>query len=137
MRQRHSRLHSIHFGIEGTQTYCPREVLDRPVRVAGPDSWEPAEKPSSRKIRIEYKRPVEQGDAAIKVADEMVEHCTASREGDRIFVAQLDGPASQPGTFSRLLRAIIHPAVELAPEVTPTPPSRKPTRSPDQALSPC
>src|SRR5262245_4661781 len=113
MRERHSRLHSIHFGVAGTQTYCPREMLDRPVRVAGPDSWEPAEIPSSREIRIEYKRPVEQGDAAIKIAVEMVERCTASRERDRIVAAQVDGPASQPGTFGHLLRAIIHPAVEL------------------------
>src|SRR5205823_14076031 len=49
----------------------------------------------------------------------MGERMAASREGDGIVLAQLRGPASQSGAFGELSRAIGHPAVDLAPEMTP------------------
>jgi len=95
-----------------------REVLNRIVGFAVPDSQEPTEEPGSREVRIEHERPVKQGDAAIEVADEMAEHMTASREGDRIIPAQLDRPAGQPNTFGDV-RSIGDPAVDFAPEIAP------------------
>src|SRR5688572_29593477 len=109
MRQRGSGLHSKHLRVQWAQTHCVREPFDRIVWFAAPDSQEAAEEPGSRQVRIEHERPVKQRDAAIKVADEMVERSTASSEGDRIVLAQLHCPTGQSSTLGDLLRAIGHP----------------------------
>ena len=75
--------------------------------------------PGRCEVRIEHQSPVDQCSPAIDVVSEMGERMAASREGDGIVLAQLRGPASQSGAFGELSRAIGHPAVDLAPEMTP------------------
>jgi hypothetical protein len=60
------------------------EALDGIVWFAAPDSQEAAEVPGSREVRIEQRRPIEQHDAAIEIADEMRERRPQARSTLRL-----------------------------------------------------
>ena len=95
------------------------DALDLRESISVDDSKEAAEKPGCRQIWIERERLVDQRDAAIEVAGKMRERMAAPGKSDRIVIAQLRGALRQPGAFGHLVRAIIHPAMGLAPEVAP------------------
>src|SRR5215475_7320389 len=116
MRHRHSRLHSIHLGVERAETHGAFEGRRGAVLLAPPKSQESAEEPRSREIRIEHERLVGQADAALKVAGEMAERMAASRQRNGIVLAKLDGAAGQADSLGALLHSIGHPAVDLAPD---------------------
>src|SRR5215813_14747705 len=119
MRHRHSRLHSIHLGVERAETQGAFEGRRGAVRLALPESQESAEEPRSREVRIEYERLVDQADTALEVAGEVAERMAASRQRDGIVLAKLDGAASQADSLGALLHSIGHPAVDLAPDMAP------------------
>src|SRR5712672_2836093 len=119
MRHRRTSLNSRHFWVERAQAHRAGKALDRIFVFASADSKEAAEKPGCRQIWIERQRLVDQRDAAIEVAGQMRECMAAPGKSDRIVIAQLRGALRQPGAFGHLVRAIIHPAMELAPEVAP------------------
>ena len=50
-----------------TEAHRARKKLDCMVRVAAFGSQEATEEPSGRQVRIEYKRPVDQRDAAVEI----------------------------------------------------------------------
>src|SRR3546814_16298000 len=49
----------------------------------------------------------------------MGEGVAGAREGDRIVLAQFDGAPGQTRSLGHLLRAVMRPAIDLAPDVTP------------------
>ena len=55
----------------------------------------------------------------MSVLAQVGERMAATSERNRIVCAQLDGPPGQTGTFGNFLRSIDHPAIDLAPEITP------------------
>src|SRR3546814_2663313 len=49
----------------------------------------------------------------------MGEGVAGAREGDRIVLAQFDSAPGQTRSLGHLLRAVMRPAIDLAPDVTP------------------
>src|SRR5258708_4909214 len=96
-----------------------RQMLNRHLRLAQPDSHPAAVEPRPRQVRIEYESPFDEGSAAVEVASDMGKRVTACRQRDRIILAQLHRALSQPYGFDGLLRAVGYPTLRLAPDVAP------------------
>ena len=90
-----------------------------------PSGWplhalrKPPRNQAAARFEFEHQRPIEQGDAAIEITGEMAERMAASREGDRIVLAQLHGPPGQSNPLRDFSRVIRHPSIDFAPEMTP------------------
>ena len=110
MRKRRSALHSVHFGIERAQAHGVSQSLNRIVRFAPHDLHEAAEEPGRREVWIEEQRLVDQGDAAIEVADEIRQRMSASSEGDSVILAKLDCAMGQSRAFRHHLRSDQRPS---------------------------
>src|SRR5262249_13713773 len=72
-----------------------RSVLDREIRLAGPQSEKPADVPAARKARIESKSAIDQRDHRIEIfAENRERHCGVGQNA-RVVPGDLDGPASK------------------------------------------
>ena len=87
MRESDANLQMIQGWIDGTKAHGALQVLDRYVSLAAISSYPAAEIPSRHQVWIEHERPIEEGGAAIEVADKKAERMSAPREGDCIIPA--------------------------------------------------
>src|SRR5262249_5784756 len=119
MRERGPNMHIIEDGIEWAQTHCACMLLDRQVYFASIGPYPAAEVPRCRQVRVQYKCPINEGCALIKVTNKPGERMPSPGQGDRVILAQLHSRPSQPCAFGSFLRAVDHPAIELPPDVAP------------------
>ena len=106
MRERRSGLHRDDLRIEWAQAHGVRQVLDRYVRLTEQDSHPAADVPRPRQVRIEHESAIDEGGAAVEVADDIAERMTAPRERDRVILAQLRRPPTPAVRFRRSLGAV-------------------------------
>ena len=63
-------------------------LLDRKAKLAAIRPDPAAEIPRRRQVRIKRKRPIEEGRATIEIAGEPRERVSASRQRDRVILAE-------------------------------------------------
>src|SRR6266566_2893031 len=94
-------------------------MFDSYVWLAEPYSRPAAVVPCRCQVSVESDSPIDQGRSAFCVADYTSECVSRKSERYRIILSQLRPAPSEPRGFGGLLRGIDHPAVHLAPHVTP------------------
>src|SRR5262245_38668745 len=96
-----------------------RKMIDSCVRFAQPDAYPAAGVPGSSEVWIQSKRPINEGGGSVQVTDHERERVAASREGNRVVPPCVSRPPRQSFSFGDFSDAIGHPAIDLAPCVTP------------------
>src|SRR5215475_1652929 len=119
MRKSRSNMHIVEQGIEWTEAHCPCMVFDGQVELASIGPYPATQVPRRRQVRIQGQCPVYECSAIIKVADKPGQRMSSPGQGDGIILAQLHSPPGQACALGTLLRAVDHPSVQLAPDVTP------------------
>src|SRR5215468_8164497 len=74
-------------------------MLDREVRLPGPQPEPPAPKPTTSRARIELQAAVQCSDGDVDFFAEVAEHESSAAEDGRIFGRRFNGP---PGEFHAL-----------------------------------
>ena len=105
--------HSYHRRIKWAQAHGTREALDRQFRLAEEVFYPAAETPCLGRIGIEHKRAIDQGGAYLEIANNKRQRPPAGGERDRVILAQLNRPLSEPCHFGNLVRRDRNPAIGL------------------------